>query len=250
MDRIYWEQISQHYAQEIFSVIAHDRRETIARKIKALGGNNKTAADIGCGPGLATSLLVDHFDTVHACDWSPALLDQARTRISDAPTVVFHDFNLAGSDASPFAPVDFGLCLNVIISPDAEERQRLWRNITGLIAAQGTLLLVLPSHESALFVGFRRMDWNLRAGLSGTEAEDQSLESSAASAAREQGVRPIEGTPTKHFLKEEIEVQLRDHGFEQIHFTKLPYEWTTEFDNPPAWMGEPRPWHWLVEARR
>lgn len=250
MDRHYWERLAQHYAREIFSVIAHDTRQTITRRITQVATPAQTAADLGCGPGLATGLLGARFGTVHACDWSPLLLAQAEAELPAGQNVTFHEYDLAGGEPPPFAPVDFGLCINVIISSDAEARQKIWRSITSLITAQGTLLLVLPSHESALFVGFRRMDWNLRTGLSGTESENQSLETSAGSAAREQGVRLIDGTPTKHYLKEEIEVQLGDHGFTQVEFTKLPYAWTTEFENPPPWLAEPRPWHWLVEARR
>ncbi len=250
MDRAYWNALEHTYPKAVFSVLDHDTAGRIAGRIQALAGAGRTAADFGCGPGQMTALLRHAFARVEACDWSPALLDQAQARLAEDPKVRFHHFDLAGTEASPFAPVDLGLCSNVLIMPSAEARERIWNRLAELIAPAGTLLLIVPSHESALFTGFRRMDWNLRAGVPGGEAEDRSLETTAGSAAREQGVRFIDGVPTKHFLREELRVHLGDRGFSSVEFTKLPYPWTTEFDNPPDWMAEPLPWHWLVEARR
>lgn len=250
MDETYWNALQDSYATAIFSVLDHDASGQIAARIAAQADPTQVAADFGCGPGQILPLLRPHFGTVHACDWSSGLLQAAKREINADETVQFHRLDLSGDTAAPFAPVDFGLCCNVLIMPDAETRERIWNRLTALIAPRGTLLLVVPSHESALFTGFRRMDWNLRAGLDGAAAEDRSLETSAGSAAREQGVRPIDGVPTKHFLREELTVHLRDRGFTRLTFEKLPYAWSTEFEHPPEWMGEPRPWHWLVEARR
>mgnify|MGYP003675974785 CR=1 FL=1 len=236
MNRSYWEALGEDYAAEIFSVIGHDQKHAIAAHVEHWADSAKTAADLGCGPGQTLDLLGRNFGTVHACDWSPALLDQARKIAADLPSVAIHEFDLAADAPPPFDPVSFALCLNVIIMPDAEVRERVWRTVTNLISADGRLLLVLPSHESALYTGFRRMDWNLRAGLGGTEAEEKSHEPTASPAAKEQGVRPIDGTLTKHYLREEIEVQLRDHGFNHLKIEKLPYSWKTEFDDPPDWM--------------
>jgi hypothetical protein len=31
---------------------------------------------------------------------------------------------------------------------------------------------------------------------------------------------------------------------------KLEYPWSRVFQDPPAWMGAPFPWNWLVVAER
>ena len=250
MDRAYWEKTAGNYAADIFSVLGNDSRTRIVELISHLAAPQQVAADFGCGPGQLISLLSEHFSEIHACDWSPALLQEAAKKSAENSHVSFHEFDLSGEAPPPFAPVDLGLCINALIGPDVEERQRIWHTVTDLIAASGKLLLVVPSHESALFTSYRRLDWNLRAGLDGKDAETQSHESDENASAREQGVRPIDGVPTKHFLKEELEVQFRDLGFENLEFEKLPYPWTTEFDDPPEWMAEPNPWHWLVVASR
>ncbi|RKX30159.1 MAG: class I SAM-dependent methyltransferase, partial [Verrucomicrobia bacterium] len=61
---------------------------------------------------------------------------------------------------------------------------------------------------------------------------------------------PIDGLITKHYLKEELEFLLPDHGLEVREIEKIPYPWTTEFAQPPAWMVEPHPWDWMALARR
>lgn len=250
MDRAYWEKTAENYTADIFSVLGNDTHARITQLIRDLAAPDHVAADFGCGPGQLIGLLGEHFSEVHACDWSPALLRAAAEASAAHSNVSFHEFDLAGEAAPPFDPVGLGICINVLIGPDVEARQRIWHTVTDLIAATGKLLLVVPSHESALFASYRRMDWNLRAGLSGKDAETKSFESKENAAAREQGVRPIDGVPTKHFLKEELEVQLHDLGFNGLEFEKLSYAWTTEFDDPPEWMAEPRPWHWLIVASR
>jgi len=66
----------------------------------------------------------------------------------------------------------------------------------------------------------------------------------------EQGIRPLQGVRTKHHLKEELLVLLRDHRFDVLSVEKLIQPWTLEFSDPPAWLRDPYPWDWLVLARR
>ena len=60
----------------------------------------------------------------------------------------------------------------------------------------------------------------------------------------------IDGVPTKHFLREELEAALDARGFKVEAIEKLEYGWNTEFEAPPRWMKEPYPWDWFVTARR
>jgi hypothetical protein len=65
-----------------------------------------------------------------------------------------------------------------------------------------------------------------------------------------QGILLIDGVPTKHYLKEELELWLKGVGLTVEKTLKLEYPWDTEFENPPKSMQEPYPWDWLVVARR
>ena len=250
MTRRYWDDLADTYDEQIFSVLRNDRAGTIAAWIARYAGATRTAADLGCGPGQLTGLLAAQFGHVQACDVSGRLLDQARAACARFRNVSFHQRDLAAEEPPPFAPVDFAICINVLLTADLETRERLWDRIAGSVAANGVLLLVLPSHESALYTNFRRLDWHVRAGLDGDEAIRHSLARAGDVPQLEHGVRPIEGVPTKHYLREEILVQLADRSLCVEEVVKLTYDWSTEFADPPDWMGAPYPWNWLVRAKR
>lgn len=250
MNRAYWEDLAATYDEHIFSVLGHDHDGVLARHIRAHADQAGTAADLGCGPGKITPLLARHFGHVDACDISAGLLDQARARCDRYEHVDFHRHDLSGTDAPPFAPADFVLCVNVILTADLETREYLWERITSLVGPGGRLLLVLPSHESALYTNFRRLDWHVRAGLRADDAIRHSLAREGNVAQLEHGVRGIEGVKTKHYLREEIMVQLEDRSLHVEEVAKLTYGWETEFPDPPDWLAAPYPWNWLVLARR
>lgn len=249
MNRGYWDDLAATYDQQIFSVLRHDRAARIAGLIEAHADPAGAAADLGCGPGQITPLLAEHFRWVQACDISEPLLDQARARCRRFSNIEFTCQDLVAHPPEG-APAGFVLCVNVLLTADFESRERLWNHVAGAVAHGGTLVLVVPSHESALYINFRRLDWNVRRGLTGAEAIAHSFPRVGNIAQLEHGVRGIEGVNTKHYLREEIIVQLEDRGLEIREIAKLTYDWTTEFAEPPDWLGTPLPWNWLVVAHR
>src|SRR5690606_40132385 len=54
-----------------------------------------------------------------------------------------------------------------------------------------------------------------------------------------QGVVFIDGVPTKHYLETELEVLFNGIDLSIDTIDRLEYDWSTEFDSPPTWMGEP-----------
>ncbi len=250
MNRAYWEDLANDYQEQIFSVLGHDHGSQIPRLIERFASPAKTAADLGCGPGQITPLLARAFGHVHATDLSLSLLQQARHACGQRDNVSFHRCDLTHTESSPHPPVDFVLCVNVILTADLELRERLWERVTQLVGPGGTLLLVVPSHESALYTNFRRLDWHVRAGLEADDAIRHSLPLNGNVPQLEQGVRGIEGVKTKHFLREEIMVQLQDRSLRVEAVEKLTYDWDIEFPDPPDWLGAPHPWNWLVIAHR
>lgn len=250
MNRAYWEDLSDTYEEEIFSVLHRDHEGRLKGLIEEYGDRSKSAADLGCGPGQITPLLAKHFGEVHACDLSEGLLARARAKCAGFRNVSFHRSDLSSDVSFSFPPVDLVVCVNVIITADLARRERLWQTVTGQVDRGGTLILVLPSHESALYANYRRLDWNLRSGLSANDALLHSHVRHGNVAQMEIGVREIEGVETKHYLQEEITVQLQDRSLQVEEIAKLPYDWNIEFPDPPEWMEAPYPWNWLVVARR
>jgi hypothetical protein len=63
----------------------------------------------------------------------------------------------------------------------------------------------------------------------------------------------IRGTePTKHYLREELIVLVRDEmKLEVLDVLKMEYDWKIEMeDDVPEWMGEPYPWDWILVAKK
>ncbi len=249
MDRAYWDAVGDDYDSEIFSVRDNDTAGLVAGHIARLGDPAHTAADLGCGVGKFTSLLAEAFGRVHACDLSPKLLEQARRACRPWNNIDFFQTDL-GREAHPVDPVDFVLCVNVLIMAGLDARMSALRAVTAQVKQGGHLLLVTPSTESMLYTQFRRIDWCLREGMNCDEAIRDSVPAHGSVRALHQGIRPIEGVPTKHHLKEELLVLLRGHEMDVLSIEKLTYPWDTEFDDPPAWMEGPQPWDWLVVAQR
>lgn len=250
MTRAYWDALAGNYEEQIFSVLQHDRGRRVADCVNRYGRVGGTGADLGCGPGQALPMLARRFGQVHACDHSLPLLQRARRSAAEWANVHFHHVDLAADEAVPFAPVDLALCINVLLTPDLRTRERLWNSVSSVVAEGGVLLLVVPSLESALYTNFRRLDWHVRAGVEHEFDARSELGFEGPLADAEQGVRLIEGVPTKHYLREEIIVQLGDRGLEVAETIQLTYAWTAEFADPPDWMAAPYPWNWLVVARR
>jgi hypothetical protein len=63
-------------------------------------------------------------------------------------------------------------------------------------------------------------------------------------------VTDIDNVPTKHYLKEELELLLALEGFIVERIEKINYTWKTEFTNPPKWLKEPYPWDWMCVAKK
>ena len=249
MNRGYWDDLAEDYDNAIFSVRDHDSDGLIAGHIARLAGARRVAADLGCGVGKFTPLLAKHFGGVHACDLSPKLLTKARRACRNFSNVDFFQTDL-GRVAHPHEPVDFVLCVNVLIMAGLDARMSALRAVAAQVKRGGHLLLVTPSAESMHYTQFRRIDWCLRTGMDCESAVRESVPARGSVRELHQGIRPIKGVPTKHFLREELLVLLRGHQLEVLSVEKLVYPWTVEFPHPPDWLQGPHPWDWLVLARR
>lgn len=264
MNPAYWETVAADYAREVLSVFDRDTAGLVSARIAAAGAAapDGRAADLGCGVGKFTPLLARAFARVEACDRSARGIAETRANCAGLGNVAFHGLDLA-SDAVPFAPVEFVLCVNVLLMPSLDERMCAWRAVTNQVAHGGTLLLVVPSLESVQFEQFLALEARLHGGDSCAEALAQSVPDHGVAADLHQGVHRLDGLGTKHYLREELERMLQAHEFDVTELVKLEYPASatesaaaTETANgdggksvPPA-TAAPRPWDWLAVARR
>jgi len=246
VDREYWERIGDDYERDIFASSLSDKRGVIRGRLDELANPRGVVADFGCGVGHYLPLLAKRFRAVHGIDFAEALLEQAGARCGALENVSIHRANLASGRARirmPAAAV--GVCANVLISPEISVRRRILRTIRRHLLRGAKLLLLVPSLEAELFCSQMQAEWNRRLGFPDSEATASGIPT-IADAVR--GVVPIERVPTKHYLREELEVLLDEEGFTVSSCDKVEYGWESEFEDPPRWMKGLGPWDWLVVA--
>jgi SAM-dependent methyltransferase len=244
-ERKHWNKIGSNYQDEIFDVFASDRKKLLPKLISKYADKNHAAIDFGCGIGRAFKYIAPKFKSVLALDISDSLLDIARN--SPYPNITYKQHDLTKSLR---AKADFGFCVNVVMLPEPDQNRQMLKNIRNTLRPGGNLVIVLPSLDSFIYSGWQLIEWCKREGT-----KPQDIDSSELSGFKGtitdivQGIVKIDGVKTKHYSEPELHVLFRQVGFNSISVNRLEYDWTSEFSEPPKWMGEPYPWDWVVEAK-
>ncbi|HJS53237.1 MAG TPA: class I SAM-dependent methyltransferase [Chitinophagaceae bacterium] len=246
MDRTYWEKIAPDYNDEIFDVLQNDNKKIIVSAIKKLASKNKTVIDIGCAIGKWLPVLSPAFKKVHAIDISAENLDIAKRLYPAFTNVRYARIDMSGAGAR-MPLCDVGICINAILTDSLKKRNVFFRNLKKCIKRNGHLILVIPSLESSMLTSIIRQRWNPDKDANNVVSKNKGgLQFKNIL----QGNAEIDSIPTKHYLKEELQILLNNEGFETKKFEKIEYGWDTEFLKPPKWLIAPRPWDWMVVARK
>ena len=247
MNRKYWEQIAPSYGEQIFDVLHNDTKGLIRKAIRKHASKRKSAIDIGCAIGKWLPVLAPQFGKVVAVDISAKNLKIAEQLYPNYKNVTYLRADMSGKKTK-VPKCDFGICINAILTPSAKERDIFFQSLQACIKRGGYLVLTVPSLES----------WLLSSILQAQFGIDKKLykEKTPPKEARRkwdqvrQGNADIDDVPHKHYLEEELEILLSRAGFIAEKFQKIEYSWSTEFHHPPKWLRHPRPWDWMVVARR
>jgi SAM-dependent methyltransferase len=246
----YWDSLHESFEDAVFDPVGSDVRGAFWRALDRFSAGARRAADYGCGTGRQLPALAARFESVVGLDFAPRLVEVARRRCAGLDNVEIAPADLRRS-ALPARNIELGVCVNAWIMPRIEERTAMLRAIRRSLAPGAPLVLIVPSLEAGLYANERLIEWNRRSGLRGASLMREGIAATAA-AARDllQGVIDLDGSRTKHFLREEAHSLLRDAHFEVVHEERIEYPWETYFDDPPRWLVEPLPWDWLFVARR
>lgn len=153
------------------------------------------------------------------------------------------------SRASIKLPVcELGVCINAILTPLAKDRKAFFTNLSRCIARKGTLIVTVPSLESYLLSRRIQQEYKI----------DRSVFTPVSNASKGlrnwnnllEGVVDIDDVPHKHFLAEELHLLFSRSGFTPLKLDKIEYSWKTEFNRPPRWLRHPKPWDWMMVAKR
>lgn len=148
------------------------------------------------------------------------------------------------SAPAPFEPVDFVLCVNVLLMPSLDERMRAWRFATNQIRSDGRLLLVVPSHESILFQVHLAVAADLADGRDCAAVERDATRDAAGTSSMPLGVHLLSGVPTKHYLADELRALFDEHHLDLEELVRLEYA-----PGGPHVLGQ-GVWDWLAVGRR
>lgn len=246
MDRNYWEKIAPDYNTEIFDVLKNDSRGLIVSAIKKISSKNKTVIDIGCAIGKWLPVLSPLFKKVFAVDISKENLEIAKKLYPEFSNVDYSRIDMSDPKAK-IPACETGICINAILTDSLKKRNVFFSNLTKCIKKNGHLVLVIPSLESSMLTSIIRQRWD-----PDKDAKDAIKKNKAGFQLKNilQGNAEIDYVPTKHYLKEELQILLANEGFKTMDFQKIEYNWHTEFLKPPGWLTEPKPWDWMVVAKK
>ena len=102
MERNYWEKMAPSYGDEIFDVLAHDRKALIRSVITRYAGKNKTVMDIGCAIGKWLPVLAPAFKKVGAVDISAKNLEIAASLYPQYKNVEYLRADMSGKKTKLF----------------------------------------------------------------------------------------------------------------------------------------------------
>jgi SAM-dependent methyltransferase len=247
MNRNYWERIAPGYEEEIFDVLRNDKKSLISSAIRRLASRDKTVLDAGCAVGKWIPVLAPRFKKVIAADISSKNLVIAQKTYPSYANVDF----LRADFSSPRVKIpkcDVAVCINAILTDSQKKRDIFFDNLHSSIRKGGHLVLVVPSLESWLLTRIIQRKWKIDRKL----FEERVSGKVAIRRYRniQEGNAEIDSVFTKHYLCEELYLLLQQKGFSVADCRKIEYEWTTEFVKPPGWLSRPRPWDWLIIAKK
>ena len=247
MNRTYWEKIAPVYGEEIFDVLLNDKKALIRSVIRKYASKNKTVIDIGCAIGKWLPVLSPAFKKVIAVDISAKNLEIAQQLYPQFKNVQYLRADMSGKKTN-VPPGDFGICINAILTPDLKERTTFFQSLSACVKKGGRIVITIPSLESWLLTSIIQQQHKIDRTL-------YPVTKNAKEALKKwnnirQGNVDIDNVPHKHYLKEELQLLLAEEDFLAEEFQKIEYSWDTEFIRPPKWLKDPKPWDWMVVAKK
>lgn len=247
MKRDYWEKIASSYNEEIFDVLHNDKKALIRSAIKKYASKNKTVIDIGCAVGKWLPVLSPAFRKVYAVDISAKNLEIARQAYSQYKNVVYLRADMSGRNTK-VPQSDFGICINAILTSSLKDRTIFFQSLSACVKKGGRIIITIPSLESFLLTSIIQQQWKIDKNLF-PETKNAKEALKKWNNIR-QGNADIDDVPHKHYLKEELQLLLENEKFIAEDFQKIEYNWNTEFLKPPKWLKDPKPWDWMVVAKK
>jgi 2-polyprenyl-3-methyl-5-hydroxy-6-metoxy-1,4-benzoquinol methylase len=247
MEKSYWEKMAPKYETEIFDVLKNDASGKIVKSILSFASKKKSIIDIGCAVGKWMPVLAPNFGKVQAIDISDKNLKIAAQKYKQFDNISYERVDMSASTVRK-QKYDAAICINAILTAHLKKRNLFFKHMASFLKKGGDLVLVVPSLESKLYTHIIANKFNV------DDAKNDKAPTGKRAITQiryiKDGVTDIDDVPTKHFLKEELDLLLTLEGFKVLEIEKIKYNWNTEFHKPPTWLKNPKPWDWLVVAKK
>ena len=242
-----WDRVATDYFQQVVSPFAGGVCVPLLRTLERIpAARRKVAADFGCGTGPLLADLAVRFQRVHAVDFSPGMLAQARVRCHRR-NVQFHCVDLAALQRFR-GRIDVAVTVNAVLTPDEARLEQIFAGLHATLTKSGTLVGVFPAMEPVLYQGYL--------------IHQRERQTADAARARSRTNRILERTKydfvhatyreddaaQKFFYGFELQHRLRRAGFKRIRLSKVTYPWNDTLGGYEKFPGEPPMWDWLVRA--
>ncbi len=211
--------------------------------------HRKSVIDLGCGTGPLLPLLVETFAEVHALDFAPGMIREARERLGVlADRVAFHNRTMDQLDDLK-GRFDAAVAINSLVMPDVRVIDRTLRAIRESLRPGGTFFGVVPSIDAIHYHSMLLLDRELDRGLEPEEAER------AAAFHGEHryyefgfGRFQFQGLRQKFWQPFEIEYRLKRAGFARVGLDRVLYPWDDHLTFGEEFADHPPSWDWTFTA--
>ncbi|MBU0979290.1 MAG: class I SAM-dependent methyltransferase [Nanoarchaeota archaeon] len=239
-----WDSIASDYFTEIVSPFAHQStKKQLLSEIRRHSDKGLKVIELGCGIGTLIHFLSKHFGSVHAIDFSPEMVKEAEKHARKNVTLAVADIlEVKGS-------YDMAVAINSILAPDIRKVEAMMGNVNALLKEGGLLVGVFPAMEGVLNIAMLAYQAELDSGKSRRRARQRlSYKLDEKCYDFLLGLQDYAGRQ-KFYYGFELDYRLIKAGFKEVERTRLEYPWGASNDGM-RFKGKPKPWDWLVVARK
>jgi SAM-dependent methyltransferase len=231
MDQHKWNELADGFDEGVFNIARTDLTGMVARYVKSVPASpgSSVLVDLGCGTGSFIRKFGHRFHEIVGVEFAARIIARAKRSLGTSGKIDWLTMDI-GQAAKVIGPrADLTTCLNVVTSPSAAQRRRLWTSIARTLKPRGYALIVVPSFESEMMVH----------ELGGT-----------AKPSKTGIVRIDDDASQKFYRRDELIADLARHGLKTRKIGRVFYPWAEEGMRKPRGSGRSYPWGWICLAQR
>ena len=231
MDRRKWNRLSDEFDDRVFNIARTDLTGMVGRYVNSVPASPKSSVlvDLGCGTGSFIKKFGHRFHEIVGVEFASRIIARAKKSLGKSANIGWLTMDIVKASKVIGPRADLTTCLNVVTSPNAAQRKRMWASISRTTKPRGYALIVVPSLESEMMV--------------------HALGGATKPTAR--GIVRIDADARQKFYRrDELIAELARHGLKTRRIGRVFYPWSEEGLRKPRAVGNRHPWGWICLAQR